>query len=489
MNSSKQSPDVGIDAGAASTPAEPNHAARPGHDGRRHRILYAAAVAALGVSVVIGVAVDGPTMWGLLPLATYVVLALCGMDLVIATVVSVASALLILLPTPAAAGEILGESLGDQVTMIGLIILLGAGLAEVLRATGVAGRIVQSVMRIAGDKSRTAVTLGMMLSCLILVAALGTLAGALAIAVPLLLPIAAKLGFTRSALTSTIFIGGCAGLAMAPFAGSNIAVMDAADVGYLQYVAYGAGPLAVLSLVVGLIVVPWMQRRTARENDYYRDDEIGTDDQLQHPHASRATVVFSVGLLTSVLYATLTSAETSFPLLALPMLAIITGLAGGLSPTLIAGRVYAGAAGLMNIFLLFWLLAVLFNAMNRIDPFGVVLDTYGSGLEHLGAFSFALIIALLGWVGVPGATAPQVVLLDKLFGELAGALGVSAGTWVVVLLFASKADTYGPFPNANMVGAMGLARSLSLRNILLTGWALLIPAVVMYIAIMFVETR
>jgi predicted histidine transporter YuiF (NhaC family) len=493
MNSNQRSsrnPDVKVDVRASpADPAERTQAEEPAHDGWRHRILNAVAMASLVVSLVIGVTVDGPTMWGLLPLATYAVLALCGMDIVIATVVSVASALLILLPTPAAAGEILGESLGDQVTMIGLIILLGAGLAEVLRTTGVAGRIVQSVMRIAGDRSRTAVTFGMMLSCLILVSALGTLAGALAIAVPLLLPIAAKLGFTRSALTSTIFIGGCAGLALAPFAGSNIAVMDAAGVGYLQYVAYGAGPLALLSLVVGLIVVPWMQRRTEHEDDFYRDEEIGTDEQIQHPHASRATVVFSVGLLISVLYATITSAGTSFPLLALPVLAMVTGLAGGLSPMLVAGRVYAGAAALINIFLLFWLLAALFNAMNRIDPFGVVLATYGGGLEHLGAFPFAILIALLGWVGVPGATAPQVVLLDKLFGELAGVLGVSAGTWVVVLLFASKADTYGPFPNANMVGVMGLARSLSLRNILLTGWALLIPAVFMYIAIMFVETR
>jgi len=476
----------------ATPPGEPDPPAgaqREARERRRHRLLHAGAVLCLVVSLVVGLTVHGATMWGLFPLATYAVLALCGMDIVIATVVSVASALLIILPTPVAAGELLGKSLGDQVTMIGLIIILGAGLAEVLRATGVAAQIVRSVMRIAGDKSRTAVTFGMMLSCLVLVAALGTLAGALAIAVPLLLPIAAKLGFTRSALTSTIFIGGCAGLAMAPFAGSNIAVMEAANVGYLQYVIYGAGPLAILSMVVGLVVVRWMQRRTEQDDDYYTEDEIGTDERHVHPHAGRVTIVFSIGLLASVLYATITSAGTSFPLLALPVLAIITGLAGGLTPVQIAGRVYAGAGSLMNIFLLFWLLAVLFNAMNTIDPFSVVLASYGGGLDHLGPFAFAIVIALLGWVGVPGATAPQVVLLDKLFGELAGSLGVSAGTWVVVLLFASKADTYGPFPNANMVGVMGLARSLSLRNILLTGWALLVPAVFMYTAIMFIETR
>lgn len=57
------------------------------------------------------------------------------------------------------------------------------------------------------------------------------------------------------------------------------------------------------------------------------------------------------------------------------------------------------------------------------------------------------------------------------------------------LLWASKAAIYGPFPNANMMGAMGLSRSFSLENMMITGWSLLIPASLMYAIIMFVETR
>ncbi|WP_236733806.1 Na+/H+ antiporter NhaC family protein [Prescottella equi] len=180
--------------------------------------LPASVLAAVGLalSVAAGIVVDGPTQWGLLPIGLYALLALLGMDIMVATVVAIASALLILMPAPAAAANILGESVGDQITMIGLIIVLGAGLAEVLRATGVAGQIVRAVMRVAGDRSRAAVTFGMMISCLILVAALGTLAGALAIAAPLLLPIAARMGFTRSATASTLFIGGCAGDGQCP---------------------------------------------------------------------------------------------------------------------------------------------------------------------------------------------------------------------------------------------------------------------------------
>jgi ascorbate-specific PTS system EIIC-type component UlaA len=37
-----------------------------------------------------------------------------------------------------------------------------------------------------------------------------------------------------------------------------------------------------------------------------------------------------------------------------------------------------------------------------------------------------------------------------------------------------------------MVGAMGLARSTNLRSLLLTGWLVLIPASLMYVAILAV---
>ncbi|MEU6264474.1 Na+/H+ antiporter NhaC family protein [Saccharopolyspora shandongensis] len=471
-----------------SADASPGADAPAGRSRVRSLTITCSAIAGLVLSAAVGPFAQAPTLWGLVPIVLYAVLALIGMDIIVATVVAVISALLIMLPTPAAVGELLGESLGEQVTVIGLVIMLGAGVGEILRSTGIAATIVRGVMRVVGDRSRTAATLGVMVSCLILVASLGTLAGALAIAAPLLLPIVARLGFTRSATASMMFIGGCAGLALAPFAGSNVAIMSAAEVGYLQYLLYGAGPLAVLSLVAGLLIVPWMQRRTEGTGDEYDAADLGATDEKPARGSGRATAAFGIVLVASVAYAIVSGAGTTFPLLALPVLGIVAGLAGGLGPVEIATQMYRGAARLVNVFLLFWLLAVLFAAIDELQPFQVVLDTYGADLRGLPPFVFALVIAALGWVGVPGATAAQVVLLDKVFGELAASVGVTTGAWVVVLLFASKADTYGPFPNANMVSAMSLARSTNLKNTLLTGFALLVPCCLMYAAILFFET-
>jgi len=456
--------------------------------GTRRIVAIAVAVAGLVVCAVAGFVADPPTLWGVVPILMYAVLCLLGMDLVVATVVSLIGGVLVAQQTPVEFGDLLGESVGDMVTMIGLVIMLGAAVGEVLRVTGAAHTIVRSVMQLAGERSQRAVQIGVMLSCLVLVTSLGTLAGALAIAAPVLLPIAARVGFTRSATAAMMFVGGCAGLALAPFAGSNVAIMKAAEVGYLTYLGYGAAPLAVLSLLVAMAIIPWIQRRTATTDDFYSEDELDTEEADVPPGARRATAVFLVLLVLTVVYATVTAAGTSFPLLALPLLGVATGVAGRLPVTEIAVHMYRGASRLISIFLLFWLLAALFLVIDSLKPFDVVLQLFGPQLQSTSGLGFAVAIALLGWVGVPGATAAQVVLLDQVFGGIAATVGVGAGAWVIVLLWASKADTYGPFPNANMVAVMGLARSTNLRSLLYTGWMVLIPASILYVVLLAVLT-
>lgn len=455
----------------------------------RTRLVWSLATVGLVTSLIAGFTADTPTLWGLLPIALYAALCLLGMDIVVATVVSLLAGVLILQPAPLEVSALLGDSLADLVTMIGLIIMLGAGVGEVLKKTGVATMIVKGVMRAVGESNRIAVIYGVMISSGLLVASLGTLAGALAIAAPILLPVAARLGFTRSATASMMFIGGCAGLAVAPFAGSNIAIMSAAGVGYLQYLLYGAGPLAILSLVLGPFIVQWIQRRSAKSNDFYNEEEVGAESAVVPAGAKFATIVFAGVLVASLVYAILTSAGTSFPLLALPVIGIATGLAGRLGIAEVLSLMYKGAASMVSIFILFWLLAALFMIIDLLAPFDVILATFEVSLAHSSAFVFAILIALLGWVGIPGATAAQVVLLHKVFGALGASLGLGAASWVVVLLFASKADTYGPFPNGNMVGVMGLARSKNLKNMMITGWMLLVPVCLMYGVILFIQTR
>ncbi|MGW2287101.1 Na+/H+ antiporter NhaC family protein [Streptomyces phaeochromogenes] len=454
------------------------------------RLVPATTAVGLVASLIAGIATSPPTLWGLLPVVFFSLLTLLGMDILIATAVSVMSVLLMLLPAPSAIGDMFGASLGETVTMIGVIIMLGAGTGEILRITGTANTIVKSMLRVTGDKSPKRAILGIMLVCLVLVAALGTLAGALAVVAPLLLPVAARLGFTRSATAAMMFLGGSAGLAVAPFAGTNVAIMTSAGVSYPQYLLYGAAPLAVLSVIGGMIVIPWVQRRTENTGDEYDGSEVAeTDGPTPGIRRTRATVAFAVTLAVCVGYAIAAGAGTSFPLLALPVIAVVTGVAGGLPVLATMQHVIRGASTQLRMFFLFWLMAVFFIAIDHLKPFDVLRTMFNDDLGSMSPLAFVAVIALLGMLGAPGAAAAHVVLLDKVFGDLATSIGVSANAWVIVLLFASKLDTYGPFPNGNMVGAMGLARSSNLRNLLVTGVLILVPATLLYAVILVFELR
>ena len=432
---------------------------------------------------------DPAALWGLMPIVLYAILALSGMNILASTLVALAATVLLSVPSLSESVSILGDSVTNQVTLIGFIIVLGAGVGSILRDTGVARMIVAGVLRIAEGRGPRALTLSVMLACLVLVAALGNLSGTLAVAAPLLIPVAARLGYTRTSTATLMFVGGCAGLAIAPFAGSNVAIMTAAEVGYGQYLLYGGGPLALLSMIIGMFWIPVVQRRTAAAGDFYTTEESVDADVPVTPAAKRATTVFAVLLAVLVIGAIITEIGLIFPLIALPILAVSTGLAAGQKPGAWLKSLAQGMRSMLGLLILFWLLAVVFLLINRLAPYDTLLVLLGPRLEEASPFVFAVIVALIGWVGVPGATAAQVVLLDQVFGPLIGQIGLSAASWVVVLLFASKGDTYGPFPNPNMVSAMGMAHSKNLRTMLLTGWILLVPAALMYTLLLLVETR
>lgn len=439
------------------------------------------ATALLGVisCVFVGFYGAADTAWGLLPILIYAGFCLWGLDILLATCLALVAAFAILQPQPLEIGTLLGGALNNNVTIIGLIAVMGAGLGEVLRSTGVAHNIVQVVLNGVGIRSKYTAMIGIMLASMLIVFMLGTLAGALAVAGPVLIAFAAEYKITRRATAVAFLYGGCAGLALAPFAGSNIAIMQVADVSYLQYLTFGAGPLAVMSIIVGIPVIFYHQKRAATANDYYS----GTESETETPdcaHVKRATFIFISGLLLTIIYAGYTRAGITLPLLALPLMAFVTGCAAGKSPTEVIHAFYRGAGSVINLFLLFWMLATLFNVIDKMGPFEHLIAGYRDDLMQLSPYSFVLFVAMIGLAGVPGASAAVVVLVDQMFGGIADQMGISTAAWIMVLIFSSKGDSYGPFPSANMATCMGMARYDNLRYMLLSGWTLLIPCTLMY---------
>ena len=137
---------------------------------------------------------------GLLPLVVYIVLVFRDVDPLPATAICVLIGAILTRQTPISFGEALAKAMGSFLALVGLIIMLGRGLGEVLTETKVSHTLVHKIIFGIGIDTEKKAMLGIMLACMVVIGLLGTMAGGNAILAPIILPIAASVGLSRSAV-------------------------------------------------------------------------------------------------------------------------------------------------------------------------------------------------------------------------------------------------------------------------------------------------
>ena len=116
-------------------------------------------------------------LWGFLPLLLYIVLMLRGKDMNVSVLLCVILGAILTGESITGFANVIYESLGSFCAMIGFIIVLGAGLAEVLNQTKVAHNLVYTVVNRFKLRSKKAAILISMVTSTLMVSLLGTLAG------------------------------------------------------------------------------------------------------------------------------------------------------------------------------------------------------------------------------------------------------------------------------------------------------------------------
>ena len=149
------------------------------------------------------------SLLGLIPLAVYIVLCFTRFGQIFAVIAGMLVAAVIghhgIMDIAAAVRGGLGSFLG----YIGMIILLGAGLGQVLKRTGVVRHLVFMVTERWNINSQNRAFLVVMSCSVIIVSLLGTMAGGNAILAPILIPIAAAVGVTPNAMAVLLHGGRC----------------------------------------------------------------------------------------------------------------------------------------------------------------------------------------------------------------------------------------------------------------------------------------
>jgi hypothetical protein len=404
---------------------------------------------------------------GLLPLLVYIVLVFRDWDILAATVICVLLGGLLSHQTLVSFGAALASGMSSFLALVGFIIMLGRGLGEVLNATKVTHTIVHRIIYSIGVDSEKKAMAGIMLAVLVIVGLLGTMAGGNAIIAPIVLPVAAAVGLSRSTVAVIFQAVGEEALILGPFTPPVVTLLGLTKLGYGEMLLYVSGPVALITLTATWVMVQRIQR-TTRDSQAYppiAEAECFMPDLRQR----RTTAVFIGCFLAAVVYGIAVKAPTSFVIIIMLGLSVATGVVGGLKFEEILRLVVKGMAGNVGLFLLFMLLDPFIVFVEKAGGFAALTALIKPFMEAGGKPAIVITGGFLGAFGISGATVATMKLLNEMFGTLLGRYGVSMLAWGLALVVATRVNNF-VFPGANMASSLGFAESTDMKSLLRNGW-------------------
>ncbi len=414
---------------------------------------------------------EGFNVWlgllGLLPLVAYVVLVFCDMDPLPATAICVLIGAILTHQNLLSFGEVLAKAMGSFLALVGLIIMLGRGLGEVLTETKVSHTIVHKIIFGVGIDTEKKAMLGIMAACMVVIGLLGTMAGGNAILAPIVLPIAGSVGLSRSAVAVIFQAVGEEALILGPFTPPVVTLLGLTKIGYGEMILFAAGPIALITLTATWFMLQRIQRRTKEINPYERLDDV--EQFSPTPRSKRATSIFVALFLGAVIYGIIVKAETSYVAIVMLGLALITGLVSGLKFGHTLNLIVKGMAGNVGLFFLFLLLDPFINFIELAGGFKALTIVLKPLVDLGGKTAVVILGGLIGAFGISGATVATLKMLHSMFTPLLSKLSVSMLAWSVALIVATRVSNF-VYPGANMFSSLGFAQSKDIKSMLKNGW-------------------
>ena len=293
------------------------------------------------------------------------------------------------------------------------------------------------------------------------------MAGGHAVIAPIVLPGAASLGLSRSTVGVIFQAVGEEALILGPFTPPVITLLGLTGISYGTMLLCVSGPIALITLTVTWFMLQRIQRRTRDSSPYELPEEI--QRFTPSPRSSRATVAFVVTFLAAVVYGIMVKAPTSFVVVIMLGLSLVTGFAGGLRLDAILRHVVRGMAGNVGLFLLFLLLDPFIVFVEKAGGFVALATLLKPFMEVGGKGVIVITGGFLGAFGISGATVATLKLLHEMFNPLLVRFGVSMVAWSLALVVATRVHNF-VFPGANMVSSLGFAESDDMKSMLRNGW-------------------
>ena len=413
-----------------------------------------------------------PPILGFLPLLLYIVLMLRGKDMNVSVLLCVILGAVLTGESITGFGAVLQKSLSSFLSLIGFIIVLGAGLGEVLSETKVAHNIVHYVIGRSKLKSKKQAILIAMLTSTILVSMLGTLAGSNAIIAPIIIPIVASLGITPSTLGVILHGAGATGLYIGPFVPPVVTIMGLTGLSYGEFLLNAGIPLAVIVWGSTFFIACRTQKLTEGKVAYSESDAVAADFKVT-PEIKRATLTFLTTMAVMLAYGIYAHAGASYAIVVMLTAALTTGCAAGLGLTKSLSTMVRGSSKMYWMFFMFVLFDPFLNYVAKSGAFNAIATYMQPLIDRGGDVAFLMISAAIGVFGISGAGVAQAQITHELFLPLVTSMAIKMPIWSLIVLVACQV-TFFVTPTVDMVGQMGLARSNDIKAMLKNGWCITI---------------
>ncbi|WP_304159096.1 Na+/H+ antiporter NhaC family protein [Fusobacterium ulcerans] len=418
-----------------------------------------------------------PALIGFLPLVIYLYLAFKGKNLLSTVIICVLVGAVLTGQTPVSLSNEIANGLKSFLGLIGFIIMMGAGLGEVLTETKVARNLVEILIKKVGIKSQNQAIIVTMGTSTLLVSLLGTLAGANAMIAPILIPIVASFGLTPNALAVILHGAGACGLFLGPFVPPVITLMGLTGLTYGAYLANVGIPVAVLVLITTYYTGRKVQKQYEGIEMYSTEDMDKDEEFVSTPEINKATMVFAIVMIGMLVYGIYAKAGAAYAIVVMLAVAFTTGLAAGRSMMDIIGSLTKGATRMFWLFFMFVLYDPFLKFVTMTGAFTTLGDMLKPLIDISGDIGFIIISTLVGIFGVSGAAVAQSVVLNDLFKNIVVDINLPMTIWGTVLLIGSQITSFA-YPTGDMIGQMGLARSKDLKSMIRNGMSITIVMII-----------
>lgn len=397
----------------------------------------------------------------------YAVMVFRNVNPLVATAICVGIGFLFNKSTPIQMGNILENALGSFLALVGFIIMLGRGLGEILNETKVSHTLVYKIVHTIGVNTKRRVKIGVVLSSLVIVAVLGTLAGGLAILAPILRPIAASVGISRPSLAVLMQAAGEEALIIGPFAPPVVALIGVTGIGYTTMLVYASIPIALVTLITTWLMANKLQKQYPLEL-FEQPPQSRVEGFIPTKRQNIATASFVLAFLSCVIFGLIFKAGTSYVIFVMLSLALITGVCGGLNLDSIFNLLINGMKKNFHLFFIFILLDPFLNLVQSAGGFNALTILF-KPLEHIGGKPvLSILVGITGAFGMPAASAAVIKMLHQMFNPAALTMQLSITTFAFSMLLATRITNFA-YPGANMFAAMGFAESQNIKAMIKNG--------------------